>query len=112
MDDNLIDQERVTLLRDDLGPDGVEVVTEIFTEDAQMLLRQIGSATTASAQEANLHRLRGGALNLGFAALAAACAKHERRAREGVMMPPADVGVLERMCSASLAALAEAAPTA
>lgn len=112
MDDGLIDWDRVALLRDDLGADGVELVTAIFTEDAQMLLRQIGRAHSAAAQEADLHRLRGGALNLGCAGLAAACALHERRANAGEMLPEAEVTRLVRMCEASLEALAAAVSAA
>lgn len=106
----MIDWERVDTLRADLGADGIALVTEIFTEDAQMLLAQIGKAVSAAAQEADLHRLRGGALNMGCTGLADACRLRERAARDGVMVTEAEVAALKAMCEASLAALSEGAP--
>jgi HPt (histidine-containing phosphotransfer) domain-containing protein len=105
----MIDWERVAILRDDLGADGVDLVMGIFVEDAQMLLAKIAAAGTAAAQEADLHRLRGGSLNVGCAGLAEACRRHELAARAGDMMPDADSEALRRLFDLSVAALADQA---
>jgi HPt (histidine-containing phosphotransfer) domain-containing protein len=101
----MIDWDRVAVIRDDLGADGFELVLEIFEEESRLMLNNIAQTAEASVQEADFHRLRGGALNLGCAALADLCRTHEHAARAGAVVAAAEVAAMTRICQQSLEAL-------
>lgn len=67
----LVDWERVRELRDEIGEDGFTDVVAIFLEESDGVIDHIAKGGTAT--DAELHFLRGAALNLGFADLAAHC---------------------------------------
>lgn len=55
----------------------------MFLEEADEVIGRIPKTVGAKALEADLHFLKGAALNLGFAKLAALCQDGERRAASG-----------------------------
>ncbi|MDO8328576.1 MAG: Hpt domain-containing protein [Cypionkella sp.] len=90
----MIEWERVNELRSEIGDDDFAEVVALFLEEADEVILRLSAATGAKALEADLHFLKGAALNLGFADFAALCQDGERRAAAG------DTGVdLGRVCA-------------
>ena len=79
----MIDWERVKELRSEIGADDFAEVVEMFMEEADEAIARLTPKLTAKALEADLHYLKGAALNLGFIALSALCQEGERRAAVG-----------------------------
>lgn len=79
----MIDWGRVKELRDEIGADDFDEVVALFLEEADEVIARISPAAGAKALEADLHFLKGAALNLGFADFAALCQDGERRAAAG-----------------------------
>lgn len=79
----MIDWERVRELRGEIGADDFAEVVEMFLEEADDAITRLSRALTAKAMEADLHFLKGAALNLGFFALSGLCQDGERRAAGG-----------------------------
>jgi HPt (histidine-containing phosphotransfer) domain-containing protein len=79
----MIDWERVKELRGEIGADDFAEVVEMFLEEADEAVERLSPNLTAKAMEADLHYLKGAALNLGFAALSTLCQEGERRAAGG-----------------------------
>ncbi|KPQ20286.1 MAG: hypothetical protein HLUCCA24_02315 [Rhodobacteraceae bacterium HLUCCA24] len=67
----MIDWTRVTELHREVGSEDFEEVVTLFIEEVEAALEALGPSTPSPEQ---LHFLRGGALNLGFTALAQQCA--------------------------------------
>lgn len=80
---DMIDWERVRELRSEIGTDDFAEVVEMFLEEADDAVKRLTPALTAKAMEADLHFLKGAALNLGFVALSGLCQDGERRAGAG-----------------------------
>ena len=79
----MIDWARVNALRDEIGAaDFAEVVT-LFLEEADEVVSRLSNLLGAPRLEADLHFLKGAALNLGFADFASLCQIGERRAAQG-----------------------------
>lgn len=86
----MIDWTRVTELREEIGEEDFSEVVSLFLEEAESAIsRIVASGLSASADD--YHSLKGSALNLGFRALAAACAEAERRAAAGDHPDPAGI---------------------
>jgi histidine phosphotransfer protein HptB len=79
----LIDKDRVKELMAEIGPDDFAEVAELFLEEADEAIGRLTAGASAKALESDLHFLKGSALNLGFADLAALCQDGERRAAAG-----------------------------
>ena len=79
----MIDWERVKELRGEIGADDFTEVVEMFLSEADEAASRLTATLTAPAIEADLHFLKGAALNLGFVALSALCQDGERRAAAG-----------------------------
>jgi HPt (histidine-containing phosphotransfer) domain-containing protein len=82
-EDRLIDWSRVRELRHEIGEDGFEEVVGLFMEEADETVARLTPDVGAKKLAADLHYLKGAALNLGFQALAAICQDGERRANQG-----------------------------
>ena len=90
----MIAWDRVNELRAEIGEDDFAEVVSMFLEEADEVIGRISKTVGAKALEADLHFLKGAALNLGFAEFAAFCQDGERRAAAG------DAGVdLAQVCS-------------
>jgi histidine phosphotransfer protein HptB len=79
----IIEWERVAELRDEIGADGFGEVVALFLEEADEVMARISINAGAKALEADLHFLKGAALNLGFEEFAGLCQDGERRAAAG-----------------------------
>jgi HPt (histidine-containing phosphotransfer) domain-containing protein len=78
--DQLIDWARVRELRYEIGEEGFEEVVGLFMEEADETVARLTPDVGAKKFAADLHYLKGAALNLGFQALAQCCQDGERRA--------------------------------
>ncbi len=79
----MVDWDRVKELRLEIGADDFAEVVDMFLEEADAAAGHLSPAMTAKAMEADLHFLKGAALNLGFRDLANLCQDGERRAAAG-----------------------------
>ncbi len=101
----MIDWTRVNELRDEIGADDLDEVVAMFLEEADEVILRIAPGDLAKSLEADLHFLKGAALNLGFAQFAALCQDGERRAAGGET--GLDIAAVQECYALSKAALAE-----
>ncbi|MES2433110.1 MAG: Hpt domain-containing protein [Pseudomonadota bacterium] len=80
---DVIAWDRVNELRSEIGADDFAEVVAMFLEEADEVIGRIAKTVGAKALEADLHFLKGAALNLGFSQFAAFCQDGERRAAGG-----------------------------
>lgn len=73
--------DRVNELRDEVGVDDFNEVVEIFLEEVDEVMERLKSGPDYSTYEAELHFLKGSALNLGFSDLVSVCQQGEITAR-------------------------------
>lgn len=79
----MIDWDRARELRAEIGADDFEEVAAMFLDEADEAVARLTPGLTAKAIEADLHFLKGAALNLGFTTLSGLCQEGERRAASG-----------------------------
>jgi histidine phosphotransfer protein HptB len=79
----MIEWERVNELRSEIGDDDFADVVELFLQEADEAIARISASGGASKLEADLHFLKGAALNLGFREFSGLCQEGERRAAAG-----------------------------
>lgn len=78
----MIDWEQVSALRADLGEGFAELV-EVFLDEMDGAMARLDPLAPPDRMAADLHFLKGSALNLGFAAFASLCSAGEARAERG-----------------------------
>lgn len=100
----MIDWVRVTELRDEIGESDFDDVVEMFLEESDEVIARITPGDVAKSLEADLHFLKGAALNLGFAEFATLCQAGERRAAMGET--GLDIAAVKRCYVTSKTALA------
>jgi len=76
----MISWDRVNELRDEVGSEDFAEVAEIFLEEVDEVMDRLRATPDPSTYEAELHFLKGSALNLGFEALSGLCSKGEKAA--------------------------------
>jgi len=76
----MIDWNRVTELRDEVGADDFLEVAELFLSEVEGVLERLSGGVNVQTLEADLHFLKGAALNLGFRDFASLCKEGEFRA--------------------------------
>jgi histidine phosphotransfer protein HptB len=79
----MIDWDRVRELRSEIGVENFDEVVELFLEESDEAIARLSPSASAKSLAADLHFLKGAALNLGFAALSTLCQDGERRASGG-----------------------------
>lgn len=79
----MIDWKRVDELREEIGADGFVEVADMFLDEAEGAVRALMTGLPPDEVAAQLHFLKGSALNLGLSALAALCQEGERKAADG-----------------------------
>lgn len=79
----MIDWSRVTELRDEIGPDGFDEIVEIFLEEVDGVITRLRDTDAPGDLGADMHFLKGSALNLGFADFAALCETGEQACAAG-----------------------------
>lgn len=102
----MIDWTRLQDLRHDIGDDDFAAVACLFVAEIDEHLSRL-LAAPGTAQASDFHFLRGSAANLGFDALAEACARAE--ACCGTAAPP-DIAGLADIFAASMALVAPQIP--
>jgi HPt (histidine-containing phosphotransfer) domain-containing protein len=100
----MIDWKRVDELKEEIGPEGFAEVADMFLDEAEGAVKALLRGIPAEEVEAQLHFLKGSALNLGLSELAAICQDGERRAAagEGALV---DVSLVASVWRASRAGL-------
>jgi len=107
----MIDWGRVKDLKSEIGEADFSEVAALFLEEADEVIGRISVTAGAEKLEQDLHFLKGAALNLGLAQLAALCQDGERRAAAG--MTDVDLSPLRAAYSVSRQMfLAETGPMA
>jgi histidine phosphotransfer protein HptB len=91
----MIDWERVEELRSEIGPDSFMEVVEMFLEEADGVADRLASGIPDAELEAELHFLKGSALNLGLDQLAGLCQAGERAAANGAAATVDTVAVMK-----------------
>lgn len=79
----MIDWNRVTQLRDEIGKDDFDEVVEIFLEEVEEEIAELRANPAPDSLEAKLHFLKGSALNLGFDDFSKLCKDGEVTAARG-----------------------------
>ncbi len=79
----MIDWNRVTELKDEIGEDDFAIVAEMFLEEVEEVIGRLKANPKPALFEQDMHFLKSSALNLGFKALTALCAVGEREAAAG-----------------------------
>lgn len=106
----MIDWDRVRELRSEIGAEGFDEVVSLFLEEADEAIARLSILGGAAALAADLHFLKGAALNLGFSRLSTLCQDGERRADAGDMSVDLDaVRAAYADCRAAFEAGAEQA---
>lgn len=79
----MIDWARVTTLRDEVGEEDFAEVVEIFIEEVTEMVQRLRDAPRIETLGADLHALKGSALNLGFMDFSELCQAGETAAADG-----------------------------
>lgn len=79
----MIDWARVQRLRDEVGSEDFREVVALFLEEVDEVAARLRAGPDPGRLEADLHFLKGSALNLGFADFGALCHAGEQRAAAG-----------------------------
>ena len=74
----LVDDRRLRALREEVGDDGYDEVVALFLAESDEVMDRLAGSSEGGVPVAELHFLKGIALNLAFDALAALCQKGER----------------------------------
>lgn len=80
---DLIDWVRVAELCAEIGTESFGAVVEVFLEEIDELAARLSAIPEPDRLEADMHFLKGCAMNLGFARLVALCARAEAQAAAG-----------------------------
>lgn len=107
----MIDWDRVTELKEEVGSDEFGDVVNIFLEEVDEAIERLSSGPPSAVGADDLHFLKGCALNLGFRALVALCQRLEGRLASAPLDAP-DVRELSQTYAASRAAFLARAPCA
>ena len=74
----MIDWQRVEVLQGEIGEDGFGDVVDLFLEETDDVIERLAAVPYTGRLSADLHFLKGSALNLGFRNLAETCLECER----------------------------------
>jgi len=83
MESFVIDWGRVNQLREEVGPEAFVEIAAMFLAEADVAVGSLVSGAEAAEMAADLHAIKGSALNLGFAELADLCARGEAASNAG-----------------------------
>jgi HPt (histidine-containing phosphotransfer) domain-containing protein len=79
----MIDWSRITELRAEIGDEGFAEIVELFLEEVESEIDSLRTGCPENALEAQLHALKGSALNLGFTEFSRLCQAGETAAAQG-----------------------------
>lgn len=81
----MIDWQRVDVLQSEVGEDGFIEVVELFLEETDEVIDRFLQTPYTGRLGADLHFLKGSALNLGFFVLAECCVEYEQLLSQGAV---------------------------
>jgi HPt (histidine-containing phosphotransfer) domain-containing protein len=79
----MIDWQRVTTLRDEIGAEDFEEVVPLFIEEVESVTDELRADPDIAKLEGHMHFLKGSAVSLGFAAFSEMCHDGEAQAAAG-----------------------------
>lgn len=79
----MINWDRVTELRDEIGAVDFAEVVELFLEEVEQMIEKLRETPNLDTLGEDLHFLKGSALNLGFREFSIRCQTGETAASEG-----------------------------
>lgn len=79
---SLFDRERLDELRSEIGEDDLAEVVSLFLEEADEVIARLSATMSPAKLTAELHFLKGAALNLGLQQLCSLCQEAERLAAQ------------------------------
>lgn len=79
----MIDWNKVSELRDEIGDEDFGEVVELFLEEVDEAIEELRNGVENGHVEARLHFLKGSAMNLGFREFSMLCADGEAKAAVG-----------------------------
>ena len=79
----MIDWERVDELREEIGAEDFGEVVDLFLDEVEEVISRLKDGPDMANLEADLHFLKGGALNLGFRKFSQLCQAGEAAAAAG-----------------------------
>lgn len=79
----MIDWNRISELQNEIGAEDFGEVVELFLDEVEAEIEELRVSTNPAALEAQLHFLKGGALNLGFSDFSQHCQNGESAAARG-----------------------------
>ena len=91
---SMINQSRLDELREEVGPDDLAEVIELFCEEVEEVLAAL-DATTQESLPDQLHFLKGSALNIGLDQVGELCRMEEQRLKTDPDRPP-DVAAIRQ----------------
>lgn len=106
----MIDWKRVTQLQDEIGETDFGEIVTLFLEEVDEVVARLGQGFEPAALAADLHFLKGSALNLGFRRFAAACQKGESAERSADTDPALVAQVIATYETSRAAFLERVAP--
>lgn len=79
----MIDWNRVTELRDEVGAEDFGEVVELFLEEVDEVIERLEATGDRTKLEEDLHFLKGSSMNLGFASFSSLCQSGETASANG-----------------------------
>ena len=79
----MIDWDRVRTLKEEVGAEDFDEVLELFFAEVDEAMGRLPAARDAASLSAEMHFLKGAALNLGFEVLSQRCHDGETQATQG-----------------------------
>lgn len=73
----MIDWNRISVLRDEVGAEDFDEVVELFLDEVEEVIARLRSGVDLGSLEQDLHFLKGSALSLGFEAFSTLCQQGE-----------------------------------
>lgn len=98
----MIDWPKVEQLRAEIGSEDFDEVVNLFLNEIAEIMTRLEISPDVSTLEADLHLLKGTALNLGFGNLGVSCAEAERQLMTGTQAS-VDIPKLMRVYHVSIA---------
>lgn len=83
----MIDWNHLHAMREEIGADDFEDVLNLFLDECAQAVAELSSEGSIETIAAQLHFIKGSAMNLGFAALSAHCALAEHSIGSGLVRP-------------------------
>ncbi len=79
----MIDWTQVSILREEVGAENFDEIVELFLEEADEVIARLRGAPRYETLEADLHALKGSAMNMEFNYFAGMCQRGETLAAAG-----------------------------